>query len=207
MSTQATDARLSDIPPENLAELSGPELFKLEREIARKHSGMFPFLMVFWGFGNLIFWLALWPLTLLNIIPLWLAFILATISLSLVYLPTHDAQHNIIGRPGSRWRWLNELLGHATTWMIVTPFNVFRVTHMDHHKHVNNPELDPDYSCNAAGPWSALWGTIRQRQPNGKKFGDYAASLERNDRADLLALAAIYNLGFLAILFLSLIHI
>jgi len=201
MSTQATDARLSNVLPENLAELSGPELFKLEREIARKHSGMFPFLMVFWGFGNLIFWLALWPFTLLNIIPLWLAFILATISLSLVYLPTHDAQHNIIGRPGSQWRWLNELLGHATTWMIVTPFNVFRVTHMDHHKHVNNPELDPDYSCNAAGPWSALWGTIRERQPNGKKFNDYAASLERNDRADLLALAAVYQLGFLAILF------
>jgi len=194
-------AQTSDILPTDLSGLTDAQLLKLERQIARKHSGMFPWLMVSWGFGNLIFWLSLWPLVFLDIIPLWLAFILSTISLSLVYLPTHDAQHDIIGRPGTKWRWLNEFLGHATTWMIVTPFNVFRYTHLDHHMHANNPELDPDHSCTSAGPWSALWSTIKQRQPNGKKFGDYAASLERQGRSDLLLLALAYQLAFFAILF------
>lgn len=197
MSTQENNAL-----PDILSDLPIPELYELERKIARKHRDLVPWPMVFWGFGNLIFWLALWPLVFLDIIPLWIGFVLATISVSLVYLPTHDAQHNIIGRPGTQWHWLNELLGHATSWIIVTPFNVLRLTHLDHHRYANNPELDPDYSCTASGPWSALWKTIKQRQPNGEKFAAYAASLERQDRADLVALAAGYKLGFLAILFM-----
>ncbi len=70
--------------PEDLSALSNAELIKLERKIARRHSGMFPWLMVIWAFGNLVFWLSLWPLVLLDVMPLWLGFILATISLSLV---------------------------------------------------------------------------------------------------------------------------
>jgi len=194
---------MTDAAPrlEDLSTLSSAELIKLERAIARKHSGMFPWLMVCWAFGNLAFWLALWPLVLLDIIPLWLGFILSTISLSLVYLPTHDAQHDIIARPGQKLRWLNELVGHATTWMIITPFNVFRLTHLDHHRHANDPELDPDYTSHAPGPWAAIWKTIQQRQPSGKRAGDYFASLERAGRKDLILLAIIYQLCFFAILF------
>jgi len=194
-------AQTSDILPADLSGLSDAQLLRLERKIARKHSGMVPWLMVLWGFGNMAFWLALWPLVFLDIVPLWLGFILSSISLSLVYLPTHEAQHDIIGRPGTKWRWLNELLGHATTWMIVAPFNVFRYTHLEHHKHTNNPDKDPDYSCTSSGPWSALWATIRQRQPNGRKEGDYSAALERQGRGDLLILALVYKLGFYAVLF------
>ena len=185
----------------DLSHLSAAQLMKLERKIARKHSGMFPWLMVIWAFGNLIFWLSLWPLVFLDIIPLWLGFILATISLSLVYLPTHDAQHDIIARPGQRLRWLNELVGHATSWMIIYPFELLRVTHLDHHRHANDPELDPDYTSRASGPWAAILGAIRQRQPNGKRPLDYFASVERAGRQDLILLAIIYKLTHLAILF------
>lgn len=186
--------------PADLASLPDSELMKMERKIARKHSGMFPVKMVLWGFGNLVFWLSLWPLVMFDLIPLWLGLILATISVSLVYLPTHDAQHDIIGRPGTKWRWLNELLGHGTTWIMIAPFNVLRVTHLEHHKHANHPELDPDYSSSAPGPWSALWKTIRERQPDGKRAPDYSAALERKGRSDLLLLAAVYRLGWFAIL-------
>lgn len=195
------NAHGSDILPTDISSLSDPQLMKLERQIARKHSGMFPWLMVFWAFGNLLFWLSLWPLVLFDIVPLWLGFILATISLSLVYLPTHDAQHDIIARPGQKLRWLNELVGHATSWLIVFPFNVLRVTHLDHHRHANDPKLDPDYSSTATGPWHALWRTVRERQSDGRKQHDYMASLERNGRQDLILLSLVYKLGFLGILF------
>lgn len=36
-----------------LAALSAAELLKLERQIARRHSGMFPWLIVIWAFGNI----------------------------------------------------------------------------------------------------------------------------------------------------------
>lgn len=182
--------------PAELAAMEPRDLRKLERQIALRHAGKFPYLEVIWAFANLAFWLSLWPLVMLDIMPLWLGFIAATISLSLVYLPTHDAQHDIIARPGQPLRWLNELVGHATSWMIVSPFNVFRVTHLEHHRHTNDPNLDPDISSKAAGPWSAIWSTIRQRQADGSKDQDYLDAVVRAGREDLLPIAIFYQLGF-----------
>jgi len=187
--------------PDNLSALSDAELMKRERAIARKHSGMFPWLMVIWAFGNMVCWITLWPLVMLDIIPLWLAFPIATLNLMLVYLPTHDAQHDIIARPGEKLRWLNELVGHATSWIMITPFNVLRVTHMDHHRHTNDPALDPDIAVHADGRLKAIWKTIRDRQPDGKRSSDYMESLKRAGREDLILLSIAYNLGFYGILF------
>jgi beta-carotene hydroxylase len=195
------NAQSSDILPADLSNLSDAQLMKLERQIAKKHSGMFPWLMVSWAFGNLFFWLSLWPLVFFDVIPLWLGFILATISLSLVYLPTHDAQHDIIARPGQKLRWLNELLGHATSWMIISPFNVFRVTHLEHHRHDNDPQLDPDIATTAPSAGSAIWKSIKEKQPSSTRVENYLSALERNGRKDLILLALAYQLGFFAIIF------
>ena len=190
----------STIVPADLSQLSDGELKKLELKIARKYSGKVPWIAVIWAFGNLAVWLSLWPLVFMDILPLWAAFPIATINIALVYLPTHEAQHDIIARPGTKLRWLNELVGHATSWMMVYPFQVLRITHLDHHRHTNDPELDVDISSQAAGPWQAIWNTIRQRQPNAKRNGDYAAALFRANRVDLLALSLTYKIGFIAIL-------
>lgn len=186
--------------PGDLSGLSDRELRKLENQIARKHSGMVPWGTVAWAFGNLAFWLALWPLAIFDVIPLWLAFPLATVSLALVYLPTHDAQHDIIGRPGTKLRWLNELVGHATTWMIVYPFEALRVTHLDHHRHTNDPELDVDITTHADTPMQAIWQSIAERQPKAKRSQDYLRSLQRAGRGDLILLMILYTVGHIAIL-------
>jgi len=190
----------SPILPDDLSALSDADLRKLENAIARKHSGMVPWLSVVWAFGNLAVWLSLWPLVFSGLLPLWAAFPIATINLALVYLPTHEAQHDIIARPGTRLRWLNELVGHATSWMILIPFQVLRVTHLDHHRHTNDPEKDVDISSMAPGPWSAIWNAIQGRQPRAKRNDDYAAALMRNGRPELVVLSLAYRLGFVAIL-------
>ncbi len=192
---------IANITAADLVGLTNGELLRIERQIARKHSGMFPWFIVFWAFANLLCWLALWPLVLTGTLPLWAASPIAVMNLSLVYLPTHDAQHDIIARPGMRLRWLNELVGHATSWMIVYPFQMLRVTHLDHHRHANDAALDPDHSTSADGPWSAVWRSIRERQPDGERQRDYLASLERAGRKDLIALALVYRLAYFAILF------
>ncbi len=191
---------VSDILPDDLSQLSNAELRRLENKIARKHSGMVPWGAVFWAFANMAVWLSLWPLVFMGILPLWAAFPIATINMALVYLPTHEAQHDIIARPGTKLRWLNELVGHATSWMLIYPFEVLRVTHMDHHRHTNDPELDVDITTKAPGPWSALWSTIRNRQPNAKRNHDYVAALVRADRPDLILLSLLYKIAFIGIL-------
>lgn len=186
--------------PADLSALSDAELRKLENTIARKHSGMVPWGIVARAFGNLVVWLALWPLVILDVVPLWLGFVVATLNMTLVYLPTHDAQHYIIGKPRSKLFWLNQLVGHATSWMMVYPYEVLRVTHMDHHRHTNDPELDVDITSHADNAWQAIWHSIRQRQPDGKRAGDYLRCLERNGPAELIPLAIGYKLGFVSIL-------
>ena len=186
--------------PADLSGLSAAQLRRLENKIARKYSGKLPWVAVFWAFGNLAVWLSLWPAVFLDLLPLWLAFPIATVNMALVYLPTHEAQHDIIARPGTKLRWLNELVGHATTWMLIYPFQVLRITHLDHHRHTNDPELDVDITSKANGPWHAVWRIIEERQPNAERNRDYAASLARAGRMDLAVLALMYKLIFIAFL-------
>lgn len=191
---------ISPIVPDDLSQLSDGELRKLENQIARKYSGKVPWIAVVWAFANMAVWLSLWPLVFMDILPLWAAFVIATINMALVYLPTHEAQHDIIARPGTKLRWLNELVGHSTTWMLTTPYQALRITHLDHHRHTNDPEKDVDITTKADGPWQAIWCAIVQRQPNAKRNEDYSAALMRAGRPDVILLSLAYKIGFIAIL-------
>ncbi|WP_284126552.1 fatty acid desaturase [Parerythrobacter aestuarii] len=187
--------------PADLSQLSSAELTRLERDIARKYSGKVPWETVAWGLLIPPIWLANWALALTGTIPLWAGFVISTLALMFTYAPNHDAQHDIIGRQGTRWRWLNEFLGHWTSWMLVLPFNTLRVTHLDHHRHTNDEELDSDITTHAETAWGAVWASILQRQPSAKRAQDYRASLERAGREDLIKLTALYKLGFFIGLF------
>lgn len=186
----------------NLRALPEAELIRREREIASRHLDKFPYLAVFWAFANFATWLALWPLVFTGTLPLWAAFPIATLNIMLSYLPSHEAQHDIIAKPGTKLRWLNELIGHMSTTPLVLPYRVARLTHMEHHKHANHPELDPDYSSTATGPWDSIWGTIKNNQPRSAGgFNAYGKTLERIGRPDVILDGVLYQLAFYGILF------
>lgn len=187
--------------PQDLSTLSESELMGIEREIAARHLNKFPYFAVVWAFSNLAVWLALWPLVFLGIVPLWLGFIIATINISLSYLPSHEAQHDIIAKPGSKLRWLNQLVGHTSTIPLVIPYRVLKLTHMEHHKHANDPELDPDYGTHADGPLRAIWKTITNRQPKSEWRAAYPGTLARIGREDAILDGVLYELIFFSILF------
>jgi len=153
------------------------ELRKREFEIAKKYVGGTPWRIVAWGLGNFAFWLALWPLVLSGTLPLWAGFILSTLSITVCYLPSHEAQHNNIARPGMPLRWLNELVGYVSTIPMLLPFKVARLTHLEHHAHTNNPELDPDYGVTAKGWWDAIVTSVRGRINRGSDA--YGKALDR----------------------------
>jgi len=187
---------------QDLSQLSETELIRMEREIARKHIDKFPYLAVIWAFTNLAVWLALWPLVFMQLIPLWLAFIIATANVALSYLPSHEAQHDIIAKPGTKLRWLNQLVGHLSTIPLVLPYRVAKVTHMAHHKHANDPALDPDYSTHADGPIRAIWQSIKNRQPRAKGgFNAYGDMLTREGCQDVLLHGILYEITFYTIMF------
>lgn len=183
--------------PQDLSTLSNAELMRLEREIARKHQGHFPYLAVTWAFANLAIWLSLWPLVLFGVIPLWAGFIISTLNIMLCYLPSHEAQHDIIGRPGSKWRWLNETVGHLSTIPLTLPYRIAKLTHLEHHKHANHEGLDPDASSAASGPLACVWNTIQSGQPRAKGgFNAYGEALARIGRPEVVLDGVIYNIIF-----------
>lgn len=161
----------------NQDESTHKELIRREMAIARKYIGKFPVAMAVWGLGNLACWLALWPLVLLGVLPLWAAFPIAVVNVILCYLPSHEAQHSNFVRSGERLRWLNELIGYASTIPLVLPFKIARITHMEHHRHTNDSDLDPDYEARADTWWLAIIEGIRRRQPGRPK--SYAVALKR----------------------------
>lgn len=189
-------------PTQDLSNLSEAELMRMEREVAARHLDKFPFFAVFWAFSNLAIWLALWPLVFMGIIPLWLGFIIATANVTLSYLPSHEAQHDIIAKPGSKLRWLNQLVGHTSTLPLVLPYQVAKITHMDHHKHANDPDLDPDYSTHADGPLHAIWKSLYNRQPRANGgFNAYGEVLQRTGRMDVILISVAYQVVHFGILF------
>lgn len=179
--------------------LSEKELITRERAVAARHLDKFPWGSVTWAFLNLACWLSLWPLTILGILPLWAAFPIACANLMLSYLPSHEAQHDIIAKPGTTLRWLNELVGHLSTIPLLLPFRVARLTHLEHHKHANHPELDPDYGTHADTALQSLWQSVQAQQP-GSKNEAYGETLRRIGRPEVALDAAVYELVYYALM-------
>ena len=182
-----------------LSQMSDKELMQAERDIASQHIGKFPYLAVFWAFSNFVVWLSLWPLVMFGVLPLWAGFLIATLNIMLSYLPSHEAQHDIVAMPGSKLRWLNELVGHVSTIPLVLPFRVARLTHIQHHKHANDPALDPDYSTSANSPLQAIWKSLQNRQPGTENA--YGATLIRIGRQDVVVDYILYEIIYYGILF------
>ncbi len=172
-----------------------------EAAIARKYLGRVPWEMVAWGLGNFVFWLSLWPLTFMGVLPLWAAFVLSTISITICYLPSHEAQHSIIATEGSPLRWLNELVGHVSTIPLLFPYRIAWITHKQHHAHANDPELDPDIGNKGDTWWQAAWNGIQSRQFGaGHHYRRAIARSEDPNLAKALRESVILSLSYYAIL-------
>lgn len=192
-------------PDRDLSALSTQALLRLERSIAEQFMGGLPWGSITWAFANLAVWLSLWPLTLSGVLPLWAAAPIATLNVILSYLPSHEAQHRIIAREGERLFWLNELVGHLSLIPMAMSYDAARLTHYEHHKHANHPELDPDINTRSDSAWHMVVKDIgMQMQTVPKPSTAYAKTLERlgtDDARRAGAVALIYALATNALLF------
>lgn len=176
-------------------------LAKEEREIAQRYLGGVPWVLVAWGIVNPLVWISLWPLVFLGIIPLWLGFIVACLNMMASYLPGHEAEHNNIGGLGRPYRWLNELVGTLTFIPIVLPFQLHRMSHLQHHAHANDPDKDPDYYTKSTGWMNAIWNTLRARQPEMRnEFNSRGLNPEDPPTVRAIKLAIFQSLTFYTIL-------
>lgn len=171
---------MSNFSEVDVSALSDAELTKLERQIARKYMGKLSIPMVIWPILNTACWFALPFLVLNGVLPLGVAFVIALVNVILSYLPSHEAQHDIYARPGEKLRWLNQAIGHIAVIPLVNGYRLLRLTHLEHHKHTNNPELDPDHVFNEGKSLlETIWIGIQAYQPGSKSASSYLACMER----------------------------
>lgn len=78
-----------------------------------------------------------------------LASALASLAAFAAFTPMHDASHRAITRGGL----LEELVGRVMALLVLSPFPAFRFVHLEHHKHVNEEETDPDLWSGKGPVW------------------------------------------------------
>ncbi len=186
---------------DNLTDLSETQLDIFERQIAGKYMNIVPWGAVAWGIGNCLVFVSIIPLVLMNILPLWIGFIMSTLCIMLAYLPSHEAQHNIIAGRGKPLRWLNELVGHVSTIPLIFPYRVLRATHMEHHQHTNDPEKDCDIDLHAKSSAHYFLQALINQQPGSERAGAYGRCLERTNQSHLITDAVLMQSAFLIIMF------
>ena len=140
-------------------------LLRREREIAAKYVGGRMWIYPAFALGGFALWVALFPLAIAGIVPLWLGFIVSCVLGTGGYVTSHEAMHSNIARKGEKYRWLNELTGQVSTILLIFPFSMARLMHLQHHYHCNDPQRDPDYPDSAPTAFKAVVKTWLNRQP------------------------------------------
>jgi beta-carotene hydroxylase len=144
------------------------DLQRQERAIAKKYYEIGQTIRWKYVAATLIgfaIWVSLFPLTMLDVVPLWAAFIVSYLIATAGYVTAHEAMHSTIGRKGTKqWFW-NELTGQLSMIPLMFPFSIARVTHLQHHRFPNDPVRDPDYPDGAPSLRAALWKGWLNRQP------------------------------------------
>jgi fatty acid desaturase len=77
------------------------------------------------------------------------ALALCTVAAYVVFTPLHEAAHRVVARR----RWVNEVCGRLASVPLTGPFLAVRYLHLEHHKHTNDPDLDPDYWSGRGPRW------------------------------------------------------
>jgi beta-carotene hydroxylase len=106
-----------------------------------------------------------------------LAVALGTTGAYIAFTPLHEAAHRSLARA----RWVNELVGRVASLPLLGPFPAIRHLHLEHHKHTNEPDADPDH-WSGRGPALLLplrWLTqdlhyyaayVRRRRPGRERL-------------------------------------
>ena len=104
----------------------------------------------------------------------WVGTVLPTtftaVVLTFLFCPLHECLHYTAFRS----RWLNDAVAAVVGFALVLPPHYFRLFHWDHHKHVNDPERDPEIRWNGYGDSStddALKTSDNSHNPSGATAG------------------------------------
>ncbi|AUX45106.1 delta(12)-fatty acid dehydrogenase [Sorangium cellulosum] len=124
------------------------------------------------------------------------AVIAAAVAAYAVFTPMHEAGHRSLARSAL----LNGVIGRLSGVLLMAPFLAVRHFHVEHHKHTNEADQDPDH-WSGRGPWWLLplrWAT--QDLYYYYLFLRSYRAQKRGERIETVATMAVF-LGLVALAF------
>ena len=124
-----------------------------ERKLARTFMGRIEWEMILIGVLQFTTWIATWVLVIQGIIPLLIGFLIALFTACNAYLPSHAGQHGHLSGGRKNLQWLDYLVGQISVIPLAQSHEILKVTHLKHHAHTNDPDMDPDFFHGNAKNW------------------------------------------------------
>ena len=124
-----------------------------ERKIARTFMGRIEWEMILIGVLQFTTWIATWVLVIQGIIPLLVGFLIALFTACNAYLPSHAGQHGHLSGGRKNLQWLDYLVGQISVIPLAQSHEILKATHLKHHAHTNDPDMDPDFFHGNAKNW------------------------------------------------------
>ncbi|MEL6957133.1 MAG: fatty acid desaturase [Pseudomonadota bacterium] len=166
------------------------DLVALEKDAnaaARARMGEFAWPTVVLGVVVVSAYVATIWLTISGALPLWGAFILATLCVYAVYTVLHDSVHGSINGKNKSLQWLNDLMGYAAGQVMGISYQAHKKEHLAHHRHTNEPGKDPDLLFAGGGAWSVFSGSLKALPVQYSYFFQHAwANAKPRERAIVL---------------------
>ena len=132
-----------------------------ERKLARTFMGRIEWEMILIGVLQFTTWIATWVLVIQGIIPLLVGFLIALFTACNAYLPSHAGQHGHLSGGRKNLQWLDYLVGQISVIPLAQSHEILKATHLKHHAHTNDPDMDPDFfHGNAKNWWEAAVNVI-----------------------------------------------
>jgi len=73
-----------------------------------------------------------------------------------MYTPLHEASHKNISGTNKKFRFLNPIIGFLSAAFYLHSYTQHTWSHLEHHKHANDEELDPDYIMKGSNWFSIM---------------------------------------------------
>lgn len=111
--------------------------------------------------GSILLWLYSWY-RYIHTKDALTSYLLSTVATYMSFTPLHEAVHRSVFSRLSALNWLNDYAGHVAMIPFGAPAKIFAIAHLEHHKHTNEGDLDPDHWA-GEGPVLLLplrWATV-----------------------------------------------
>src|SRR5210317_1788657 len=128
-------------------------------DAAKRYMGDFAWPTVLLGLGTALAYLITPLLVVTGALPLLAGLALMSVLTYMAYTALHDAVHGSVSGSHKQLRWLNELVGYLSAWVLMIPLTAHRHEHLAHHRNTNQADDDPDFivANMARSPLHAAW--------------------------------------------------